>query len=230
MKHFSLLRSHIFNSRDDSFAADLMRETGGRGADIVLNSLAGQLLHASWQCVASFGRMIELGKVDFSTNGVLGMAPFAQNRAFFGVDLLRLEEECPDLLKRYLAQAVWSVVYSNCFLVCFTKYSNGTTVESWCLSTLLKSLMQCTPWTEFGICKKGRILGKSSSRYQKIQVTSATLLFPQTSAFPRPRRTYWWEGWAALGGLCRTGWWNMERENWSIYRGLRASQTKIKVS
>lgn len=77
-----------------------MKETNGNGVDIVLNSLAGKLLHASWQCVASFGKMLELGKIDFSTNATLGMSPFAKNRAFIGVDLLQLASERPEILSR----------------------------------------------------------------------------------------------------------------------------------
>lgn len=69
-----------------------MKATNGRGVDIVLNSLAGELLHASWECVAQFGKMIELGKRDFLTNGMLSLNPFAGNRAFFGVDLLQLTQ------------------------------------------------------------------------------------------------------------------------------------------
>lgn len=48
-------RDRIFNSRDDSFASDIMRVTNGVGVDVVLNSLSGDLLHASWKCVASYG-------------------------------------------------------------------------------------------------------------------------------------------------------------------------------
>ncbi|OJJ95089.1 hypothetical protein ASPACDRAFT_55425 [Aspergillus aculeatus ATCC 16872] len=91
--HFDLSRSNIFHSRDESFVGDLMRETNGRGVDIVLNSLAGKLLHASWRCVAPFGKMIELGKRDFLTNGILDMAPFLANRAFVGVDMLELGQQ-----------------------------------------------------------------------------------------------------------------------------------------
>ena len=44
--NLQLPRSNIFNSRNPSFLSDLMRETMGRGVDIVLNSLSGELLHA----------------------------------------------------------------------------------------------------------------------------------------------------------------------------------------
>lgn len=36
-------RNRIFNSHDDSFLADVMRETEGRGVDIILDSLSGEL-------------------------------------------------------------------------------------------------------------------------------------------------------------------------------------------
>ncbi|EAW17052.1 type I polyketide synthase [Aspergillus fischeri NRRL 181] len=98
-------RQRIFNSRDGSFLPALMGVTQGRGVDVVLNSLAGELLHASWKCVAEFGKMIEIGKRDFLEHGKLDMEAFGGNRAFFGVDLIRLGEK-PGLVSRLVAQAM----------------------------------------------------------------------------------------------------------------------------
>ncbi|KAL4875728.1 putative polyketide synthase [Aspergillus karnatakaensis] len=84
---YNISPDHIFNSRDDSFLSDLMQATNGKGVDVVLNSLAGELLHASWKCVAAGGKMFELGKRDFLGHGMLSMDAFMANRAFFGVDL-----------------------------------------------------------------------------------------------------------------------------------------------
>lgn len=83
-----------------------MRATAGRGVDIVLNSLSGNLLHASWQCVAKFGRMIELGKRDFISHGVLDMNIFESNRTFVGVDLAQVGKETPEVLKRFVMTRV----------------------------------------------------------------------------------------------------------------------------
>ena len=47
MKTFNIPREHIFYSRDSSFLPGLMRETEGRGVDVALNSLSGELLHAT---------------------------------------------------------------------------------------------------------------------------------------------------------------------------------------
>lgn len=52
----SVPRERIFKSRDDSFVSDIMEVTNGAGVDVVLNSLSGDLLHASWKCVAPYGR------------------------------------------------------------------------------------------------------------------------------------------------------------------------------
>lgn len=47
-----------------------MNATGGKGADIVLNSLPGELLHMSWQWVAEFGRLIEIAVRDIQESGL----------------------------------------------------------------------------------------------------------------------------------------------------------------
>ena len=44
---FGLPRDHIFGSRDSDFLPALMHATQGRGVDIALNSLSGELLHAT---------------------------------------------------------------------------------------------------------------------------------------------------------------------------------------
>ncbi|EAW16387.1 putative polyketide synthase [Aspergillus fischeri NRRL 181] len=90
---------HIFDSRSPSFLPDVMRITNNRGVDIVLNSLSGELLHASWKCVAPFGKMIELGKRDFLGHGKLDMDLFADNRTFIGVDLSQLSDKSPELFR-----------------------------------------------------------------------------------------------------------------------------------
>ena len=96
MTNHNIPRDHIFNSRDDSFLKDLMKVTDNRGADIVLNSLAGQLLQASWACVAEFGTMIEIGKRDFRRRAKLSLEAFEQNRTFVGLDLWQVSQVRPE--------------------------------------------------------------------------------------------------------------------------------------
>lgn len=66
---YGVKKDHIFYSRDLSFAQGIMRMTNGRGVDVILNSLAGEFLRRTWDCIAPFGRFIEIGKKDAQSNG-----------------------------------------------------------------------------------------------------------------------------------------------------------------
>ncbi|KAI9929850.1 hypothetical protein ASPWEDRAFT_100309 [Aspergillus wentii DTO 134E9] len=95
---------HIFDSRSTSFLQGILNKTDSRGVDMVLNSLSGELLHASWKCVAPFGKMLELGKRDFLGHGKLDMDIFQENRAFFGIDLHHMFYHDPKSMRRIYAQ------------------------------------------------------------------------------------------------------------------------------
>nr|WLV27769.1 fatty acid synthase [Panonychus citri] len=85
-KHFSQLKDrNIANSRNTSFEQHVLRETKGRGVDVVLNSLAEEKLHASIRCLAQHGRFLEIGKYDLSQNNPIGMAAFLKNIGFHGI-------------------------------------------------------------------------------------------------------------------------------------------------
>lgn len=86
-----LASAHIFNSRSASFRDDVLRATGGRGVDCVLNSLAGELLRATTEVVADGGCVVEIGRFDLQqNNSPFGMAFFEHNRCYHGVDLDQL--------------------------------------------------------------------------------------------------------------------------------------------
>ncbi|KAI1806786.1 putative polyketide synthase [Daldinia bambusicola] len=90
MDAYGVSEDHIFNSRDASFAQAVKRRTGGRGVDVLLNTLAGDALRESWHCVARFGRFIELGQKDIDGNTGLDMAPFVKSVSFHSVNLVDL--------------------------------------------------------------------------------------------------------------------------------------------
>ncbi|KYM97697.1 Fatty acid synthase [Cyphomyrmex costatus] len=78
---------HIGNSRDTSFEQMIMRQTRGRGVDIVLNSLAEEKLIASVRCLAQNGRFLEIGKFDLVSNNPLNMFEFRKGISFHGIIL-----------------------------------------------------------------------------------------------------------------------------------------------
>ncbi|KAI0868539.1 hypothetical protein GGS24DRAFT_207312 [Hypoxylon argillaceum] len=102
METFNLPRHRIFHSRDESFVADVMRETGGKGVDVVLNSLSGDLLHATWRCVATWGTMVEIGKRDLLGAGKLDMDMFLLNRNYRCVAIDRMKDDRPELAQSLL--------------------------------------------------------------------------------------------------------------------------------
>ncbi|PNP47787.1 hypothetical protein THARTR1_10472 [Trichoderma harzianum] len=107
VEQYGIPESHIFSSRTTDFAAGVKRLTNGAGVDVVLNSLSGPMLHASWESVAAFGTFVEVGKTDISRRSQLNMKPFERNLRFVSVDLVGLSKqrpaECQRLLERIFA-------------------------------------------------------------------------------------------------------------------------------
>ncbi|KAG9238221.1 putative lovastatin nonaketide synthase [Amylocarpus encephaloides] len=99
---YGLTDDHIFSSRDPSFVKDILNLTHGKGVDVVLNSLAGDLLHATWNCVARFGRFIEIGKRDIHENAKIDMEPFRKSVGFASLDLITMYEYNKPLSHRLL--------------------------------------------------------------------------------------------------------------------------------
>lgn len=100
VQNFGIPRGHIFPSRDASFQTAVRQATGGLGVDVVLNSLSGELLHVSWQCVAEFGTFVEIGRRDFVGQGKLALEQFESNRTFVGLNLSLLTDERPSVAER----------------------------------------------------------------------------------------------------------------------------------
>jgi acyl transferase domain-containing protein/NADPH:quinone reductase-like Zn-dependent oxidoreductase len=93
---YQIPEEHIFYSRDVNFAKGIKRLTGGRGVDVVINSLVGDGLIASWECIAPFGRFVEIGKKDILENSSLPMSLFAKNASFIGFDGNLWEQQSND--------------------------------------------------------------------------------------------------------------------------------------
>lgn len=93
---------HIYSSRDPSFAQGIMSMTNARGVDVVLNSLSGPLLQASWDCIAVLGRFVEIGKRDIQQNRQLEMANFGRSASFCAMDLVHLGTHKGERISRIL--------------------------------------------------------------------------------------------------------------------------------
>lgn len=98
---FGIPANHIFYSRDTSFAEAVIRQTNGRGVDVVVNTLPGEILLASWECVANYGRLVDVGYRDSASSSMsLPMAQPGRQASFTYFDGLNWMHERPDTAKR----------------------------------------------------------------------------------------------------------------------------------
>ncbi|PYH31947.1 type I polyketide synthase [Aspergillus neoniger CBS 115656] len=94
--------SRIFYSRNTEFGPCIREATNGDGVDVILNSLAGEFLRETWDCLAPFGRFIEIGKRDITSNNRLEMGKFEYNCTFSSLDLAHVAERRGKILNRVL--------------------------------------------------------------------------------------------------------------------------------
>ncbi|MFB9905996.1 SDR family NAD(P)-dependent oxidoreductase [Allokutzneria oryzae] len=104
----ALLRSlgveHVMDSRSLDFVAEIRRVTGGAGVDVVLNSLTGEAATRSLDCLAPYGRFVEIGKRDLLDDRRLGLRPFLRNLAYLSFDLRQLIVDRPGEVRDELAR------------------------------------------------------------------------------------------------------------------------------
>jgi NADPH:quinone reductase-like Zn-dependent oxidoreductase len=85
--NFGIPSERIFSSRSTDFVPQLMAMTEGKGVDVILNSLTGDILDASWRCIADHGTMVEIGKKDILDRNSLSMEPFNRNASYRAIDM-----------------------------------------------------------------------------------------------------------------------------------------------
>jgi NADPH:quinone reductase-like Zn-dependent oxidoreductase len=105
---YGIPENHIFYSRDGAFSKGVMRITKGRGVDVVVNSLVGDALTASWECIAPNGRFVEIGRKDILSNNNLPMFPFRNNTSFHAFDGSFWLDDWPEEARRDMEDLVES--------------------------------------------------------------------------------------------------------------------------
>ncbi|KAK5638078.1 hypothetical protein RI129_012373 [Pyrocoelia pectoralis] len=78
---------HIGNSRDSRFQQFIMKKTGGKGVDIVLNSLSIRKLQTSALCLSRGGILLEMGRINVAKNQYLDFSCISKSRTFFCVNM-----------------------------------------------------------------------------------------------------------------------------------------------
>jgi acyl transferase domain-containing protein/NADPH:quinone reductase-like Zn-dependent oxidoreductase/SAM-dependent methyltransferase/acyl carrier protein len=95
---------HVIDSRRADFAEAVMELTGGKGVDVVLNSLAAEAIPMGLSCLAQSGRFIEIGKRDIYQNSRIPLWPLRRNASFHVVAMDAIfsgdEEQTRQLLEK----------------------------------------------------------------------------------------------------------------------------------
>lgn len=90
---------HVHDSRSLDFVDHVLAATGGRGVDVVLNALSGAAIDKGLQCLAPFGRFVEIGKRDLAADKPIGLRALYENKSYSVIDLSVMQEERPELLR-----------------------------------------------------------------------------------------------------------------------------------
>jgi len=93
---------HVFDSRSDTFAEEVLEATGGIGVDVVLNALSGNKIAAGFRALRRGGAFVEVGKRDiWSASEVAALRPDARYWAF---DLGEVSARDPELITHMLRE------------------------------------------------------------------------------------------------------------------------------
>ncbi|KAI1293103.1 beta-ketoacyl synthase domain-containing protein [Xylaria venustula] len=103
---YGIPASHIFSSRKLDFKQGILRMTKGRGVDVVLNSLTGDMLTDAFECVAKLGTFCEIGKGDIYKGSHLRLNPFDRSITFAAVDLVAVAQGQSETIYSHLENIV----------------------------------------------------------------------------------------------------------------------------
>ena len=106
VKEFGIPPSHVLSSRTTAFKQQIKDMTGGKGVDVILNSLSGELFRESCETLAAFGRFVEIGKKDFLDDALMPTKFLLRNITFACVDLTLMIDQDKSLVKRLLNDVV----------------------------------------------------------------------------------------------------------------------------
>ncbi|KAE8373903.1 hypothetical protein BDV26DRAFT_296514 [Aspergillus bertholletiae] len=89
---YGLPAEHIFSSADSSFSAAVLSATQGRGVDVVVNLLAGELRQESLKLVAPLGHFVDINPRHTQSNSHLAASRLNHGGSITTVDMATLLE------------------------------------------------------------------------------------------------------------------------------------------
>ncbi|HEV2147081.1 MAG TPA: SDR family NAD(P)-dependent oxidoreductase, partial [Longimicrobiaceae bacterium] len=93
---------HVMNSRTLDFSREVLEATGGEGVDVVLNSLAGDFIDASFAALRPGGRFVEIGKTGIWDGE--RVAALGRGHRYDAFDLVELAHRDPARIQALLRE------------------------------------------------------------------------------------------------------------------------------
>lgn len=85
---------HVFDSRQTQFGEAILAATGGKGVDVVLNTLTGEgFIEASLACLATNGRFVELSKLNIWSEQKMATVRPDVSYHVLGIDVVRYDDQ-----------------------------------------------------------------------------------------------------------------------------------------
>ncbi|XP_055685284.1 fatty acid synthase-like [Lutzomyia longipalpis] len=193
-----LSERYIGNSQDCSFERMIMRETKGKGVDLVLNSLTDEKLQASIRCLGLNGRFLHIGKSDFLHK--CSISAFSKNISFHGVCMDHVcngDTETITRIKELINEGIQSGAVRP---LASTVFNSQQLDEAFRLISTRNYV--------------GKVIIKVRDEEEEKQIIPAPkLIFAIPRTYMHKNKTY-----IVLGGL---GGFGLELINWLISRGAR---------
>jgi phthiocerol/phenolphthiocerol synthesis type-I polyketide synthase C len=120
----------VFDSRSTRFAQQIRSATGGRGVDVVLNSLSGLGLEAGLGLLAPGGRFVEIGKTDLYRGTAISLGHLRENRSLLTFDLEDLLRHRPEVVSETLRDTVHKIATGSYRLPRTTTYPADAAAEA----------------------------------------------------------------------------------------------------
>ena len=93
---YGLSSDHIYLIDDEKLAEQVMKITGSRGVDLVLNSSIRDMLELSWRCIAKYGKYLDLGLGNLSVLDGSEIKALLANRSYYCIDIAQWIRERPE--------------------------------------------------------------------------------------------------------------------------------------
>jgi thioester reductase-like protein len=124
----SLGIAHVGDSRSTAFADTVRVATGGRGADVVLNALAGDMITASMEALAPNGRFVEVGKADIWDQDRLQR--HYPGLAYYHFDLVELQRSQPSAIADGMAAILGDLAAGRLHALPYRVFSRADTADA----------------------------------------------------------------------------------------------------